>query len=84
MIGLEIVQQTEEKTRLIRDWNKATSDRQKSYIYLKRRDIEYADGEKVFLKVFPWKKIMRFGKKGKLSSRFIGPYEVLDRVGPLA
>ncbi|KAJ9152704.1 hypothetical protein P3X46_026239 [Hevea brasiliensis] len=47
-------------------------------------DIEYAVGEKVFLKVSPWKRIMRFGRKGKLSPRFIGPYEVLERVGPLA
>ncbi|KAJ9135077.1 hypothetical protein P3X46_032296, partial [Hevea brasiliensis] len=38
----------------------------------------------VFLKVSPWKRIMRFGRKGKLSPRFIGPYEVLERVGPLA
>ncbi|KAJ9177062.1 hypothetical protein P3X46_012315 [Hevea brasiliensis] len=41
-------------------------------------------GDKVFLKVSPWKRIMRFGRKGKLSPRFIGPYEVLERVGPLA
>ncbi|KAJ9174358.1 hypothetical protein P3X46_017388 [Hevea brasiliensis] len=47
-------------------------------------DIQYAVGEKVFLKVSPWKRIMRFGRKGKLSPRFIGPYEVLERVGHLA
>ena len=41
-------------------------------------------GDKVFLKVSPWKKVMRFGKKGKLSPRFIGPYEILERVGPVA
>ena len=40
--------------------------------------------EKVFLKVSPWKKVMRFGKKGKLSPRFIGPYEVIEKVGPVA
>ena len=38
----------------------------------------------MFLKVSPWKKILRFGRKGKLSPRFIGPYEILERVGPLA
>jgi len=84
MIGPEIVHQTEEKTILIRDQLKAALDRQKSYIDLKRRDIEYAVGDKVFLKVSPWKRIMRFGRKGKLSPRFIRPYEVLERVGPLA
>ncbi|KAJ9141152.1 hypothetical protein P3X46_031725 [Hevea brasiliensis] len=41
-------------------------------------------GDKVFLKISPWKKIMRFGRKGKLSPHFIGLYEVLERVGPLA
>ena len=41
-------------------------------------------GEKVFLKVSSWRKILRFGKKGKLSPRFIGPYEVLERIGHLA
>lgn len=41
-------------------------------------------GDKVFLKVSPWKNVLRFGKKGKLSPRFIGPYEILERVGPVA
>ena len=41
-------------------------------------------GDKVFLKVSPWKKILRFGKKGKLSPRFIGPFEVIAKVGPVA
>ena len=60
------------------------SDRQKSYANLKRRDIEYEVGDKVFLKVSPWRKILRFGKKGKLSPRFIGSYEVLERVSLVA
>ena len=59
-------------------------DRQKSYADLKRKDIEYQVGDKVFLKVSPWKKILRFGRKGKLSPRFIGPYEISERVGPVA
>ena len=40
--------------------------------------------KKVFLKVSPWKKVMRFKKNGKLSLRFIGPYEVIEKVGPVA
>ena len=67
----------------IRKRLKAASDRQKSYADLKRKDIEYEVGDKVFLKVSPWRKILRFGKKGKLSPRFIGPYEVLERIGPV-
>ena len=51
---------------------------------MKRKDIRYEIGEKVFLKVSPWKKVMRFGKKGKLSPRFIGPYEMIEKVGPVA
>ena len=48
------------------------------------RDIEYEVGDKVFLKVSPWKKILRFSKKCKLSPRFIEPYEILERIGPMA
>ena len=51
---------------------------------MKRKDIRYEIGEKVFLKVSPWKKVMRFGKKGKWSPRFIGPYEVIEKVGLVA
>ncbi|KAA3477389.1 DNA/RNA polymerase superfamily protein [Gossypium australe] len=51
---------------------------------LKRKDIEFQIGDKVFLKVSPWKKILRFGQKVKLSLRFIGPYEIIERVGPVA
>ena len=48
---------------------------------MKRKDIRYEIDEKVFLKVSPWKKVMRFRKKGKLSPRFIGPYEVIKKSG---
>ena len=50
---------------------------------MKRKDIRYEVGEKVFLKVSPRKKVMRFGKKGKLSPTFIGPYELIEKVGPV-
>ena len=51
---------------------------------MKRKDIRYEIDEKVFLKVSPWKKVMRFGKNGKLSPRFIDPYEVIEKVGLVA
>ena len=63
---------------------KAAQDRQKSYADLHKRDIEYVVGDKVFLKVSPWKGILRFGRHGKLSPRYIGPYKVIERVGLLA
>ncbi|XP_021601664.1 uncharacterized protein LOC110606926 [Manihot esculenta] len=51
---------------------------------LKRKAIAYEVGDKVFLKVSPWKRVLRFGKKRKLSPRFIGPYEIIERVGLVA
>ncbi|XP_074299938.1 uncharacterized protein LOC141631125 [Silene latifolia] len=63
---------------------RATQDRQKSYADLKRCDVEFAVGDKVMLKVSPMKGVMRFGKRGKLSQKFIGPYEILDRVREVA
>ncbi|XP_017613684.1 uncharacterized protein LOC108458798 [Gossypium arboreum] len=50
---------------------------------LKRRNIKYSVGDFAFLKVSPWKKVLRFGLKDELSSRFIGPYQILKRVGPV-
>ena len=78
VIGPDIVKDTEEKVQVIRKRLKAANDRQKSYAGLKRRDIAYEVGDKVFLKVSSWRKILQFGKKGKLSLRFIGSYEVLE------
>ena len=66
---------------MIRERLKVATNRQKSYAEMKRKDIRYEIGKKVFLN---WKKVMRFGKKGKLSRRFIGPYEVIEKVGPMA
>ncbi|KAK5785564.1 hypothetical protein PVK06_040160 [Gossypium arboreum] len=83
IFGVDLIKDAEQKVRIIRESLKAASDRQKSYADLKRRDIEYQVGDKVFLKVSPWKKILRFGRKGKLSPRFIGPYEISERVGPV-
>ena len=84
MIGLDIVKDTKEKVQVIRQRLKAASDRQKSYADLKMKDIEYEVGDKVFLKVSPWKKVLRFGKKEKLSPRFISPNKILERIGPIA
>ena len=83
-IGLDLIQETKENVKMIRERLKVAEDRQKSYADLKRKDIQYEIDDKVFLKVFPWKKVMRFGRKGKLSPRFIGSYEVIEKVGPVA
>ena len=84
VIGPDLIQETEEKVKMIKERLKVATDRQKSYADMKRKDIRYEIGEKMFLKVLPWKKVMRFGKKSKLSPRFISPYEVIEKVGPMA
>ncbi|KAA3460467.1 DNA/RNA polymerases superfamily protein [Gossypium australe] len=84
VLGLELVAESEEKVSVIRARLKEASDRQKSYADLKRKEIEFDVGDQVFLKVSPWKKVMRFGRKGKFSPRFIRPYRVLKRVGQVA
>ncbi|XP_043717614.1 uncharacterized protein LOC122665528 [Telopea speciosissima] len=84
ILGPELIQATCEKVDLIRDRIKAAQSRQKSYADLKRKDHEFTIGDKVFLRVSPTKGVLRFGKKGKLSPRYIGPYEILARIGPMA
>ncbi|KAA3484729.1 DNA/RNA polymerases superfamily protein [Gossypium australe] len=82
--GVYLVKETKEKVKVIRDCLKAASDRKKCYSDLKRKEIEYQVGDRVFLKVLLWRKVLRFGKKGKSSPRFIGPYEITKRIGPVA
>ncbi|GJZ98641.1 hypothetical protein Tco_0671094 [Tanacetum coccineum] len=62
----------------------ATHDRQKSYADLKRKPMEFQVGDKVMLKVSPWKGVVRFGKRGKLNPRYVGPFYVLEKVGEFA
>ncbi|XP_042056359.1 uncharacterized protein LOC121800936 [Salvia splendens] len=73
-----------EIVRQIRGRIKEAQDRQKSYADVRRTDLQLKAGDKVFLKVSPSKGITRFGVKGKLKSRFTGPYEILEEVGPVA
>ncbi|KAA3487783.1 retrotransposon protein [Gossypium australe] len=82
--GVDLVKEIEEKVKVICECLKAASDRQKSYSDLKQKEIEFQVGDKVFLKVSPWRKVLRFGRKGKLSLCFIGPYEITDRIRPVA
>ncbi|KAA3469924.1 Transposon Ty3-I Gag-Pol polyprotein [Gossypium australe] len=82
--GVDLVHETKEKVKVIQDSLKATSGCQKSYADIKRKEIKFQVDDKVFLKVSPWKKDLRFGQKGKLSPRFIGPYEIIERIGTVA
>ena len=83
LISLEIVKDTTEKVNMIRERLKIANDRQKSYAD-NRRDLKFEMGDQEFLRVSPWKGILRFGKRGKLSPRYIGPYEIVDKVGEVA
>ena len=84
IIGPDLIQENEEKVKMIREKLKVATNRQNSYVGMKRKDVRYEISEKVFLKVSPWKKVMRFERKCKLSPRFIGPYEVIEKVDPMA
>ena len=84
LVGLEIVQVTCDKIKVIRDRLKIEQDRQKSYANNRRRDLEFEVGDMVFLRISPWKGILRFGKRGKLSPRYIGPYRIVERIGEVA
>ncbi|KAI3748431.1 hypothetical protein L6452_11493 [Arctium lappa] len=79
--GPEIVQETADKVKSIRERLKAAQDRQKVYADKKRRPVEFQVGDRVMLKVSPWKGLIRFGKRGKLSPRFLGPFTILERIG---
>ncbi|GJX92259.1 reverse transcriptase domain-containing protein, partial [Tanacetum coccineum] len=84
LIGPELVQEMTDKVVLIKEKLKAARDRQKSYADNRRKPIEFEVGDKVLLKVSHWKGVMRFGKKGKLTPRYVGPFEILERIGPIA
>ncbi|XP_070020506.1 uncharacterized protein [Nicotiana sylvestris] len=83
-LGPNLVQEAMDKVQLIKQRLLVAQSRQKSYADKRRRDLVFTIGDKVFLRVSPMKGVMRFGKRGKLSPRFIGPYEILDRVGAVA
>ncbi|GKB45560.1 putative reverse transcriptase domain-containing protein [Tanacetum coccineum] len=61
-----------------------TRDHQKSYADNRRKPLEFQEGDHVLLKVSPWKGVVRFRKKGKLAPRYVGPFEILERIGPVA
>ncbi|GJY33246.1 putative reverse transcriptase domain-containing protein [Tanacetum coccineum] len=84
LIGPKLVQETTDKVVLIKEKLKAARDRQKSYADNRRKPLEFEVGDRVLLKVSPWKGVIWFGKKGKLAPRYVGPFEILERIGPVA
>ncbi|GJR32688.1 putative reverse transcriptase domain-containing protein [Tanacetum coccineum] len=84
LIVTKLVQETTEKISQIKDRLKVARDRQKSYADKRRKPLEFSVGDYVLLKVSPWKGVVRFGKKGKLAPRFVGPFEIIENVGSVA
>ncbi|KAL0540150.1 hypothetical protein IC582_024380 [Cucumis melo] len=84
LMGPELVQSTNEAIQKIRSRMHTAQSRQKSYADVRRKDLEFEVGDKVFLKVAPMRGVVRFERRGKLSPRFVGPFEILERIGPVA
>ena len=79
--GPDLIRDTSEKVSLIRHRFLMAQSRLKSYVDVRHRPLEFEVGNHVFLKVMPKRGVVRFGKRGKLSPRFIGPFEILERIG---
>ncbi|GKA92290.1 hypothetical protein Tco_0814215 [Tanacetum coccineum] len=84
LTGQKIVQETTKKIVQIKQRMQAARDRQKSYVDLKRKPMEFQVRDKVMLNVSPWKGVVRFGKRGKLNPSYVGPFKVLEKVGEVA
>ncbi|GJV78558.1 putative reverse transcriptase domain-containing protein [Tanacetum coccineum] len=84
LTGPELVQETTERIIQIKQRIQTARDRQKSYANLKHKPMEFQVRDKVMLKVSPWKGVVRFGKRGKLNPRYVGPFKVLKKVGTVA
>ncbi|GKF87953.1 hypothetical protein Tco_0258830, partial [Tanacetum coccineum] len=75
---------TTEKIIQIKSRIQATRDRQKSYADVRQKPLEFQIGDKVMLKVSPWKGVIHFGKWGKLNPRNIGPFKIISKIGTVA
>nr|GEX32797.1 putative reverse transcriptase domain, ribonuclease H-like domain, aspartic peptidase domain protein [Tanacetum cinerariifolium] len=84
ILGPELIQETTENIVQIKQRMQVARDRQKSYADLKRKPMEFQIGDKVMLKVSPWKGVVRFSKRGKLNTRYVRPFKVLEVIGKVA
>ncbi|GKD84752.1 hypothetical protein Tco_1355906 [Tanacetum coccineum] len=84
LTGPEIIHETTKKIGQIRQRLKAVRDRRRSYANIRRKPLKFQVGDRVMLKVSPCKGVIRFGKRGKLNPRYIGPFKILERIGLVA
>nr|GFA50761.1 putative reverse transcriptase domain-containing protein [Tanacetum cinerariifolium] len=84
LTGPKLIQETTEKIVQTKNRLLTARSRQKSYADLKRRLTKFEVGDKVMLKVSPWRGVIRFGNRGKVSPQFSGPFKVIERIGPVA
>ncbi|GJX95460.1 putative reverse transcriptase domain-containing protein [Tanacetum coccineum] len=84
LTGPEIIHETTETIVQIRQCLQDARDRQRSYANVRRKPLEFQVGDRVMLKVSPRKGVIRFGKQGKLNPRYIRPFKILERIGPVA
>ncbi|GJQ97712.1 hypothetical protein Tco_0008851 [Tanacetum coccineum] len=80
----ELVQETTDKVVLIKEKLKAARDHQKSYADNRRKPLEFEVRDQVLLKVSSWKDVVHFGKKEMLAPRYVGPFEIIKGIGPMA
>ncbi|GJW06119.1 putative reverse transcriptase domain-containing protein [Tanacetum coccineum] len=84
LTGPAIIHETTEKIVQIKNRIQAARDRQNRYANIRRKPLEFQVGDRVMLKVSPWKGVVRFGKRGKLTPRYVGPFKVIERVRTVA
>ena len=84
LFGPDLIKESEQKVKLIRDRIKVAQSRQKSYADSKCKETVYEVRDRVYLRVSPLRGVKRFGVKGKLAPRFVDPYKVLERMGEVA